>query len=47
MVFLIMVRHSLTPCMPRTHQMDPLRYIESQTETLLRGLCARPEEATP
>jgi TetR/AcrR family transcriptional regulator len=41
MVFLIMMKHSLGACMPADQGLDPLRYIESQVETLLNGLCAR------
>jgi TetR/AcrR family transcriptional regulator len=41
MVFLIMMKHSLGPCMPADQALDPLRYIESQVETLLNGLCVR------
>src|SRR4051812_28915432 len=43
MVFLIMMKHSLGACMPADQGLDPLRYIESQVETLLNGLCARGE----
>jgi hypothetical protein len=42
MVFLIMMKHSVGTCVPKEHPLDPERYIASQVETLLRGLCARP-----
>jgi TetR/AcrR family transcriptional regulator len=44
MVFLIMMKHSLSACVPRDFPLDPQRYIASQVETLLHGLCARPED---
>jgi len=44
MIFLIMMRHSLGACMPQEHQADPQRYLHSQVETLLHGLCVRPED---
>jgi len=45
MVYLIMMKHSLAPCAPQDYPLDPYRYIESQLETLLMGLCKRPEAA--
>jgi TetR/AcrR family transcriptional regulator len=44
MVFLIMMKHSLGACSPQEFPLDPERYITSQVETLLRGLCVRPGE---
>lgn len=44
MVFLIMMKHSLDCCVPKDYPLDPQRYIASQVETLLHGLCARPED---
>ena len=44
MIFLIMMKHSLGACMPQEHQADPQRYLRSQVETLLHGLCSRPED---
>ena len=41
MIFLIMMKHSLGVCMPQDHPMDPERYLDSQIETVLYGLCAR------
>jgi TetR/AcrR family transcriptional regulator len=43
MVFLIMMKHSLGVCVPKEHPLDPERYIRSQVETLLHGLCVRPD----
>jgi TetR/AcrR family transcriptional regulator len=43
MVFLIMMKHSLGACVPKNYPLDPERYITSQVETLLQGLCVRPE----
>jgi hypothetical protein len=44
MVFLIMMKHSLGACAPQCYPLDPGRYIASQVETLLHGLCVRPED---
>jgi TetR/AcrR family transcriptional regulator len=43
MVFLIMMKHSLGACVPQDYPVDPERYVNSQVETLLHGLCVRPE----
>jgi TetR/AcrR family transcriptional regulator len=43
MIFLVMMKHSLGACMPQDHPLDPQRYLTSQVETLLHGLCVRPE----
>ena len=42
MIFLIMMKHSLGACSPQDYALDPMRYVETQTELLLQGLCARP-----
>jgi TetR/AcrR family transcriptional regulator len=42
MIFLIMMKHSLAPCAPQDYPLDPLRYVESQVETLLHGFMVRP-----
>ena len=47
MIFLIMMKHSLGVCLPEGVEMDPERYIASQVETVLHGLCARPGEVPP
>ncbi|MGV3570121.1 MAG: TetR family transcriptional regulator [Ramlibacter sp.] len=40
MIFLIMMKHSLGACVPQEYPVDPERYIASQVEILLRGMCA-------
>ncbi len=45
MIFLIMMKHSLGACVPQEFPLDPERYIKSQVETLLHGLCVRTETA--
>jgi AcrR family transcriptional regulator len=45
MIFLVMMKHSLGACVPEGYPLDPERYIASQVETLLHGLCVRPEVA--
>ena len=44
MMFLTMSRHSLAPCAPQDYPLDPQRYLDAQIDTLLLGLCTRPEE---
>ncbi len=44
MMFLIMMKHSLGACVPQDYPLDPERYIASQVETLLHGLCVRSPE---
>jgi AcrR family transcriptional regulator len=44
MVFLIMMKHSLGACQPQDYPLDPQRYVDSQLEILLEGLCVRPTE---
>jgi TetR/AcrR family transcriptional regulator len=44
MVFLIMMKHSMGACVPKDFMVDPERYVNSQAETLLKGLLARPED---
>ena len=41
MIFLIMMKHSLGACIPQEYAMDPMRFVETQADTLLHGLCAR------
>jgi TetR/AcrR family transcriptional regulator len=43
MIFLIMMKHSLGACVPDEYPLDPERYVNAQLETLLYGLCVRPE----
>lgn len=45
MIFLIMMKHSLGPCAPQDYQLDPQRYVETQVELLLQGLCVREGQA--
>ena len=47
MVFLIMMKHSLGACVPQDYPLDPQRYIASQVETLLHGLCVRSDDKPP
>jgi AcrR family transcriptional regulator len=42
MIFLIMMKHSLGACAPQDYPLDPERYLNSQMETLLMGICVRP-----
>ena len=42
MIFLIMMKHSLGACIPQEYAMDPMRFVETQADTRLHGLCARP-----
>jgi TetR/AcrR family transcriptional regulator len=41
MIFLIMMKHSLGVCVPQDYPLDPERYLQAQTDTLLRGICVR------
>ncbi len=43
MIFLMMMKHSLGACAPQDYPLDPERYVQSQCETLLMGLCVRPQ----
>ncbi|HVZ46638.1 MAG TPA: TetR/AcrR family transcriptional regulator [Ramlibacter sp.] len=40
MVYLVMVKHSLAPCVPQEYAFDPERYLQSQADIVLRGMCA-------
>ena len=44
MIFLIMMKHSLGACAPQEYPLDAQRYVETQLELLLHGLCVRPGE---
>ena len=44
MIFLTMMKHSLGACVPQGYPIDPERYIASQLDTLLHGLCVRAED---
>lgn len=39
MIFLIMMKHSLGACVPQDYALDPQRYLQSQLDILLHGLC--------
>ncbi len=41
MIYLILMKHSLGACVPQDYPMDPERYLSSQVDTLLHGLCVR------
>lgn len=41
MVFLMMMKHSLGPCLPQELRIDPQRFIAAHVDTLLHGLCVR------
>jgi len=43
MVYLTMMKHSLGACAQLAFPLDPERYIASQLDTLVLGLCVRPE----
>ena len=45
MVFLMMMKHSLGPCLPQDQRLDPHRFIAAHVDTLLQGLCVRPPGA--
>jgi TetR/AcrR family transcriptional regulator len=45
MLFLVMMKHSLGACVPQDYPLDPQRYLTSQVETLLHGLCVRPDDS--
>jgi AcrR family transcriptional regulator len=47
MIFLIMMKHSLGACVPHEYPLDPERYVNSQVDIVLNGLCVRPEAASP
>jgi AcrR family transcriptional regulator len=44
MIWLIMMKHSLGACVPADRPLDAQRYLDSQIEILLNGLCRRPED---
>jgi TetR/AcrR family transcriptional regulator len=45
MVFLMMMKHSLGPCLPQDQRLDPQRFIAAHVDNLLQGLCVRPNGA--
>ena len=42
MIFLMLNQHSRGACVPAGHELDPARYIATQAQVLLDGLCVRP-----
>lgn len=40
MIFLLMWKHSMAPCCPPNHQIEPLSFIDSQVSLLLDGMLA-------
>ena len=47
MMFLAISKHSGGGCMPESEQMDVARYISSQVDNILYGLCTRTVPVTP
>jgi hypothetical protein len=47
MIWLIMMKHSLGACVPADRPLDPQRYLNSQIDILLNGLCRRPANDKP
>ena len=45
MIFLLMMKHSLGACAPQDYPLDPQRYLDSQVQTILFGLCHRKDTA--
>lgn len=43
MIFLMMWKHSVGACVPDAVELTPERYIETQVDNILLGLCVRPE----
>ncbi|MDP3137419.1 MAG: TetR/AcrR family transcriptional regulator [Burkholderiaceae bacterium] len=43
-MFLTLWKHSLGACMPDAQQLNPEKFIASQTEILLQGMCVRQEK---
>ena len=38
MIFLLMWKHSMTPCAPASEKIDPITFIDNQVDLLLRGM---------
>ena len=47
MMFLTMWKHSVGACVPADAPLVPERYIASQADNILHGLCVRPADASP
>lgn len=44
MIFLLMWKHSMAPCCPATEQLDPLAFIDTQVDLILRGMLMPPPQ---
>jgi AcrR family transcriptional regulator len=42
MIFLLMWKHSMAPCCPPAHQLDPVSFIDTQVDLILRGMLKQP-----
>lgn len=42
MIFLLMWKHSMAPCCPPSQQLDPITFIDTQVDLILRGMLKRP-----
>ncbi|QIM50969.1 TetR/AcrR family transcriptional regulator [Hydrogenophaga crocea] len=38
MIFLLMWKHSMTPCCPPSERLDPITFIDTQVDLILRGM---------
>lgn len=47
MIFLLMWKHSMAPCCPPSQQLDPVTFIDTQVDLLLRGMLIRPDSSDP
>ena len=43
MIFLLMWKHSMAPCCPPSHQLDPVSFIDTQVDLILRGMLKHPQ----
>ncbi len=46
MIFLLMWKHSMSACTPSSAPIDPLSFIDTQVDLLLRGMLVRPTPPT-
>ncbi|OSZ65532.1 TetR/AcrR family transcriptional regulator [Hydrogenophaga sp. IBVHS2] len=46
MIFLLMWKHSMSACTPSSAPIDPLSFIDTQVDLLLRGMLVRPTPST-
>ena len=44
MIFLLMWKHSMAPCCPASEQLDPLAFIDTQVDLILRGMLVPPQQ---